>query len=297
MFFYLRMIFSTLTFIAPLVITFTLPAYADGCPPGTVQIGERRVVTPTVIIVRPICKRILNTHSKPSLESKLAQSICSNELKIAAYQKAIQQMNFKVDTASFEEFEAISKEQKEELQGKLLSAFIDQGLEAPKILLKPGNISNRQVKKLKSMFNINNEYLIDAINELARAKNRRMMSKAYDDVVDRINIMRESYSTAQDIKKNPDDATLRFLLGALRIAQGNSMLGEIVTAADVSENLAYLAYLTGQIDELSKLTDDKTRRLNQTIVKMKQAMSDLKTAKEKWQQSGKTSDPNCSQVE
>lgn len=294
MFPYLRSSFLALTALVLSVVTLALPAHSS-CPPGTVQVGEEREETSTQIIIHPVCQQL---PVAPVVDPALARSICSAKRRIAADQQAIRLMNFDADTESFEKFEWIAREQKAELTNKLLSAALDQGIDAasklPKKLMTL-NMDNvhKEIKKLESIGLNKNQRVIDAMYEIAQSIDERKKIKAYNRLLKEVKTAKEIYSTGTGIAKDPDNAGLRFLLGALQIAQRNPVLGLWVTAADVSENFAYFVYLTGQVGDLSKLTDDKMKALNKRIVQMKKDMTAFKTAKQKWQASGMTGEPDC----
>lgn len=294
MFPYLRSSFLALTALVLSVVTLALPAHSS-CPPGTVQVGEEREETPTQIIIHPVCQQL---PVAPVVDPALARSICSAKRRIAADQQAIRLMNFDADTESFEKFEWIAREQKAELTNKLLSAALDQGIDAasklPKKLMTLNmNNVHKEIKKLESIGLNKNQRVIDAMYEIAQSIDERKKIKAYNRLLKEVKTAKEIYSTGTGIAKDPDNAGLRFLLGALQIAQRNPVLGLWVTAADVSENFAYFVYLTGQVGDLSKLTDDKMKALNERIVQMKKDMTAFKTAKQKWQASGMTGEPDC----
>lgn len=286
-----RIGFPVLFAIVPLVVAFALPAYAAGCPPGTVKIGESREETATEFIIHPICKELL-------VNPALAQSVCSAKLKIAADQEAIRLMNFKADTESFDRFEAIAQEQKEDLTNKLLSTVLDHGIEVAGKLaneVKSLNLDNvhSKIEKLKFIKLNKNQRVIDAMYEIAQSIDKRKRAKAYSRFIKELKTAKTIYSTGTGMAKDEENASLRFLLGALKIAQRNPEFGLLVTTVDVGENLAYLAYLPGQIDDLSKLTDDRMEILNERIKQMKQDMNTFKTAKKNWQASGMSGEPNC----
>jgi hypothetical protein len=204
----------------------------------------------------------------------------------------------KADTESFDRFEEIAREQKKGITNKLLSAVLDQGIEAASKLaneVKSLNLNNvhKEIQKLKYIGLNGNQRVIDAIYEIAQSIDERKRAKAYYRFIQELKTAKKTYSTGTDIAKDPDNAGLRFLLGALKIAQHNPELGLWVTAVDVGENFAYLAYLSRQIGDLSKLSDDKIKILNERIVQMKQDMGAFKTAKKKWQVSGMSGEPDC----
>jgi hypothetical protein len=295
MFPYLRIGILALSAIVLLVVTFALPAHSSVCPPGTVQIGEEREETPTEIIIHPVCQQLPVV---PVVDPALARSICSAKRKIAADLEAIRLMNFEADTESFEKFEGIAREQKAEITKKLLFAVLDQGIDEARTTakkLQTLNIKNvrKEIKKLESFGLDKNQKVSDAMYKIAQSTDKRKKIKAYNLLLKEIKTAKAVYSTGTGMAKDSDNAGLRFLLGALQIAQSNPALGLLVTSADVSENFAYLYYLTGQIDDLSKLTDDRMKILNERITEMKQDMSAFKTAKKKWQAYGMSGEPAC----
>ena len=290
MFPYLRIGVAAVATSVALVLAFALPARADVCPPGTVQVGQEIEETPTEIIIHPVCKRI-------TADPALTQKVCTAKRKIAADQEAIRQMSFLAERESFERFEQVATAQRTELKGKLLSAFVDQGLQAgrmtaDKVLsLKLDNV-HKEVVKLKDL-GLHDQRFVDALYKMAQDTDLRRRVKSYRSFIDDIAAAKKVYGAGSGMVNDPDHAPLRFFLGALRIAQSNPELGLLVTTVDVVENLAYLAYLPGQIDGLSTLTDEKMGALNQMVGRMKQDMSAFKAARKKWQEAGGSGEPKC----
>lgn len=275
---------------AALLLVFALPAHADVCPPGTIQVGQEIEETPTEIILHPVCKRI-------TADPALTQKVCTAKRKIAADQEAIRQMSFLAEKESFERFEQVATAQRTELKGKLLSAFVDQSLQAgrmaaDKVLSLKLDTVHKEVVKLKNL-GLHDQRLVDALYKMAEDTDLRRRVKSYRSFIGDIAAAKKVYGAGSGMVNDPDHAPLRFFLGVLRIAQSNPNLGLLVTTVDVAENLAYLAYLPGQIDALSTLTDEKMNTLNQLIARMKQDMSAYKAEKEKWQKAGMSGEPVC----
>ncbi len=85
--------------------------------------------------------------------------------------------------------------------------------------------------------------------------------------------------------KDPDNAELHLMVGALKIMQGNPVLGLAITTAELSENLVYLGYMSGKVSELTKVSDDKLARLAALTKRLKSHVDDMSASKRAWQKS------------
>jgi hypothetical protein len=215
-----------------------------------------------------------------------AANYCAAKLKVGADERAIQQMNFGNETRSFEMFADVSAEQKAKFQKKVLDALLDQGLEVTKMAadsaksLNPYNV-NATIKRLRAE-GLNNDAIFAGLRKIAATKDKPAMAAAYKSFVDLVKNEKEGYDAGKDMAEDSQDANLRLLLGVLKVAQGDSEVGLVVTGADFGVSFAYLGYISGQVDDLTQVTDSKLLQLNSLIDRLKQDVSALNAAKQDW---------------
>lgn len=235
---------------------------------------------------------------KKKIDPQLIRSFCSAQMRVQADQEAIRALDFEAEITSFEMFEQVSQQQKAELINTLLSATLDQGLEASKMLPKKlmslniGNVHS-EIKRLEVIGLNKNQHVINALYEIAQSIDERKKIKAYYRFLEQVQTAKKVYSAGAGVVKDSDNAGLRFLLGALQIAQQNKVLDLWVTAAEVGENFAYYLYLSGQVDDLTTLTEQKMKRLHELTTRMKNDMAVFKAAKRKLQAAGMSGEPDC----
>lgn len=235
---------------------------------------------------------------KKKVDPELIRSFCSAKARVKADQEAIRALDFKAEIASFEMFEQVSQQQKAELINTLLSAALDQGLEASKKLpkkLMSLNIANvhSEIKRLEAIGLNKNQHVVNALYEIAQSLDERKKIKAYYRFLEQVQTAKKVYSAGAGVVKDPDNAGLRFLLGALQIAQQNKVLDLWVTAAEAGESFAYYLYLSGQVDDLTTLTEQKMKQLHELTTRMKSDMAVFKAAKRKLQSAGMSGEPHC----
>lgn len=232
---------------------------------------------------------------KPSSD---AVKFCATQLRVAADQRAIEQMNFGNDARSFEMFADVSATQKAKFQEKALDALLDQGLKATTIAaesassLNPYNV-NTTINKLRAK-GFNNDAIFAGLRKIAATKGKPAMAEAYKDFVDIVQKAKEGYDTGKEMAEESQNANLRLLLGVLKVAQGNPEAGLAVTAADFGESFFYLGYISAQVGDLTQVTDDKLVLLKGRIDRLKQDVSALNAAKQDWATtSQKPGEPDC----
>lgn len=235
---------------------------------------------------------------KKKVDPQLIRSFCSAKTRVKADQEAIRALDFKAEMASFEMFEQVSQQQKAELINTLLSAALDQGLEASKKLpkqLMSLNITNvhSEIKRLEAIGLNKNQHVVNALYEIAQSIDERKKIKAYYRFLEQVQTAKKVYSAGAGVVKDSDNAGLRFLLGTLQIAQQNKVLDLWVAAAEVGENFAYYLYLSGQVDDLTRLTEQKMKRLHELTTRMKNDMAVFKEAKRTLQAAGMSGEPHC----
>jgi hypothetical protein len=235
---------------------------------------------------------------KKKVDPQLIHSFCLAKMRVRADQEAIRALDFKAEIASFEMFEQVSQQQKTELINTLLSAALDQGLEVSKKLpkkLMALNINNvhSEIKRLEVLGLNKNQNVVNTLYELAQSIDERKKIKAYYRFLEQVQTAKKVYSAGAGVVKDPDNTGLRFLLGALQIAQQNKVLDLWVTAAEVGENFAYYLYLSGQVDDLTTLTEQKMKRLHELTTRMKNDMAAFKATQRKLQAAGMSGEPDC----
>ena len=141
---------------------------------------------------------------------------------------------------------------------------------------------------------LNNDAIFTGLRKLAATKDKPAMAEAYKDFVNLVQSAKEGYDTGKDMAKEPENATLRLLLGALKVAQGNPELGIAVTATDFGESFAYLGYMSVKAADLIQVTDDKLVLLKSRIERLKADVVSLKQAKQDWTTTNaERSRPDC----
>lgn len=229
----------------------------------------------------------------------LGSQFCQAKYAIVGDQGAIRALGFNIDAERFELFENVAKTQKADLERKLFDALLDQSLEATDMALKsakslnPWNVNNA-INMLKEK-GFGNTAVISALRRIAATKDKPAMYAAYKEFVETAKSAKEGWTTGSDMAEDPDNANLRLLLGALKVMQGNPELGAVVTTLEFGENIAYLCYLTGEVNDLAKASDQKMKRLSELSAKLNGDVKALTQSKRAWQASTgyKTATPVC----
>jgi hypothetical protein len=234
-----------------------------------------------------------------SQAQKLASHFCLTKQALAADQNAIRHLGFAGDTERFEMFAKVAQDQKAELKHKVFDALLDQGLEATGLALdtarslNPWNV-NKAADTLKAK-GFGDARVIAALRHIARQKGKPAIAAAYHDFSEAAKSAKEGWSTGSGMTKDPEYADLQLLVGALKIMQGNYELGLAVTTAELGESLAYLTYVSGQVSDLTRLSDDKLSRLTTLTERLRGHVNDMKKTKQDWQKSiGNAGEPTCS---
>jgi hypothetical protein len=260
------------------------------CKPGDLLVGEDAD--------NYYCRR--RAEYEGSRPQALGARVCAARRTLAADQNAIRALGFAVDTERFEMFADVAREQKSELEHKVLDALFEQAFEATgKVVesakpLNPWNVN--QAADILQAKGFGSPTVIAALRRVARQKDKPAMAAAYQEFAAAVKGAKEGWSTGSAMAKDPDNAQLRLLLGALKVVQGNPDLGLAVTTAELGESLAYLAYVNGQVSELTKLTDDKLARLAVLSKRVQGHFGDVRDARKSWRESMgiRTGEPTCS---
>lgn len=252
-------------------------AAAQGCQAGEILVAEDQK--------NWYC---LDAKSYESSQAqKLASQYCLTKKKVAADQDAIRNLGLAIDAERYEAFGKVAEEQQRELKRRLFEAMFDQGLDATgKVLdsaksLNPWNV-NKAAKVLEEK-GFGNPQLIAALRDVARVRGKPAMAEAYHHFAEMAKAAVKSYNTGQRIADDPNSSQLQLLVGALKTMQGNYELGLLVTGVEFGESMAYLLYLSGQVDDLSHQTDDKLSRLGPLGERLKSNVDELVRQKQAWQ--------------
>lgn len=224
---------------------------------------------------------------KNSAAEKTGAQYRKARLRVTAGQEAIRQLGFTTDSERFALYEGVAREQKEELQNKIFDALFDQALEGTTMLaqsaksLNPWNV-NKAIEMLKEK-GFKNEAVMKALRKIASVQGKPEMAAAYKEFTECVKAAKEGWNTGKNQAKEPEHAEAHLALGMLKVLQGNPELGLIVTAVEFSESIAYLYYLTGEVKELTKVTDEKLKTLATLSEKLKKDVAEMNAAKKAWQ--------------
>ena len=263
-----------------LLVVFCLQAVlraAEGCKAGEILVAEDQK--------NWYC---LETKSyKKSLGPKLATQYCGTKIKLAADQSAIRDLGFAVDVERNEMFGKVAEQQQAELKRRIFTAMFDQGLAGTgKLLdsaksLNPWNI-NKAAQLLEEK-GLGNAELIAALREVARVRGKPEMVEAYHHFAELAKTAVEGYSTGRGMAEETDTAKLQLLAGALKTMQGNYELGLVISGLEFGESIAYLSYVSGQVNDLAQETDDKLAKLAHLGQRLKSDVNDLARYRQSWQ--------------
>jgi hypothetical protein len=218
---------------------------------------------------------------------QLAGDYCKAKSLVAADQNAIRQLGFSAVSERFEMFQQVAEDQRAELKNKVIGALFDQGLDATDKLfeksksLNPWNVNNALSMLEKKHFG--NAQVMAALRRIAAARGKPEMAASYHEFAEAAKHAAESYRTAEGVAKEPGTAQLQLLLGALKTLQGNYEAGLVVTALEFGESMAYLGYVTGQVNSLAAETDEELMKLNDISARLRARVSRLSAAKLAWQ--------------
>lgn len=264
------------------------PARAQ-CKPGDLLVGEDDD--------NYYCRRRSEYQGTPA--DRAGTKFCGATLALAADQNAIRQLGFAGDVERFNMFAKVAEEQKKDLQRKVVMALVDQSLEAGSLAMKsakslnPWNVNNAVTTLTEKGFGY--PPIIAALRRIAAAKDKPAMAEAYEGFQKLAKSFVEGVNTGWDMGKEPESADLRFLLGALKIMQGNPEAGAIITGLEFGESMAYLYYVNSEVGDLSKATDDKLVRLTKLTERLKHRVDTIESARAQWRKAMgiRTGQPTC----
>ncbi len=283
---------------AALVLLGTGPSgRAADCPSGTIKVGEKTTqVSADTVMVQPLCRRLTSTTNDAAVRARA--DFCKAQDLIGKDRAGLQSLDLAADASQFELFEQVSKDQKEALQRKAVDALLDQGLQAADKgvdaakSLNPWNV-NTAIDELAEK-GFTDKRVIFALRRIAAAQGKPAKAAAYRAFVEVAKSAKEGWDTGRDIAAEPSTTQLRFLLGALKIAQDDPELGVAVTSAEFAESLAYLGYLSGEVRDQEQLTDQKLDELSQLVAQMKTHVAQSNNARSAWTlATGEPGAPSC----
>jgi hypothetical protein len=208
---------------------------------------------------------------------------CTAKLRVAADERAIQQLNLSNDVRSFEMYADVSAAQKAKLQKKVADALLSQAMAASTMAsmsaksLNPYNVNNT-IKQLRAN-GLDNDAIFAGLRKIAATKDKPAMAAAYKELVNDVRNAKQGYDTGKAVAEDEQNARLQLLLGVLKVAQGNPTLGLVITATGFGESLAYLGYVSAEVDDLTRVTEHKLLLLNDYVTRLKQDVHALKAAR------------------
>jgi hypothetical protein len=234
-----------------------------------------------------------------SAAQQKALTFCHAKQQVAADQAAIKTLGFATDAERFELYTGVATAQKTQFQHRILSALFDQGLNATQLAvdsassLNPVNV-NQAVETLeKNRFDY--ATVVSALKYLANQSGKPAKAAAYRAFTQKLKGAKEAWETQPEMSSDAKNANLRLTVGALKIMQGNPSLGLVITGFKFGENIAYLLYLTGRVDDLSTESDARLARLDELTDRLQDHVAAMTDAKTAWRQSTgyKSAAPTC----
>src|SRR5207302_256885 len=118
---------------------------------------------------------------------------------------------------------------------------------------------------------------------ISRVQGKPAMAASYHEFAELAKSTVEGYKAGRGMAQEPGTARLQLLLGALKAMQGNYELGLLVTGAEFAESMAYLAYVSGQMNTLASATDDSLTRLSSMSARLRMHVAGLIATRKAWQ--------------
>lgn len=226
---------------------------------------------------------------------------CTANQALAADKIAIHELGFGLDSERLEMFEHVAQDQKAQLRSALFDALLDRGLEAADIALakaaslNPWNV-NTAINMLEER-HFKTQVVVAALRRIAKQKGKPAMLAAYRDLIAIIKNARAGWQTGSAMASDPANADLQLAVAALEVLQGNAELGLAISATEVAESLVYLGYASGEVDALTKASDDKLMHLTALSDRLKKHVADMASARTAWRNTTNfaTATPVCKQ--
>jgi hypothetical protein len=237
-------------------------------------------------VQRYYCLAESRYHNSPAMH--LAEQYCKERKIVAADHNAISQLGFNLDAQRLEEYGAVAREQKDEMADKVVSALLDQSLDAAEAglgsakSLNPWNV-NQAVKMLEEK-GFAHPAIVAALRRVAQQRYKPEMFEAYKHFIDLAKAAREGWKTGEAAEKDPKNSNALLLLAALKTVQKNPEMGLIITGAEFTESMAYLYYLSGQIPDIAQSTDEKLARLPALSQRLHSHARELAETRRAWRE-------------
>lgn len=277
-------------------------AGSGGCPDGYYKTGETTEETADAIIVHPLCKRIRH----PAAEV-YAERFCKEKSYADADIRALKELDFKTDLAQFEQYEDLSREQRNVFIYKALMAEVDQAIEAGKMAAKaakplnPYSV-NAAIKKLKRQkwiktaeaHGLNTERIFSTVRQIANVKDKPARVAAYKNFIKEATAFRTGAETGYGMAKEPDTAGPQLVLGLLKLVEVSPEAALAITSADFLESAGWYYSLKTSINQQMDVTDEKLVQLGKLQKSLETHVPKLKAARAAWSKvAHKSGEPVC----
>jgi hypothetical protein len=263
-------------------------ARADGCPAGSVQVGEREEKTSDAIIVHPLCQKT----APPVSPAGAAAAFCTAKAQKDLDQLAIRSLGFGINAGRFDEWKGEATNLRNEFVLQAVDAlfdalFIDPAVDYAKSL-NPWDVNTR-AKALRAGLNkvgLEPGMVETAMRAVAFIKNKPAMAPAAKQAVsEAVNRLMEAIKKAKfDVetsKKGEGDdtpAAVGALIFAGKIALNNPWAGLTITGAEMAKTATMAYALNLNVDRLSQLNDVEMKQLVLYKTRLDRDLATLKLA-------------------
>lgn len=232
---------------------------------------------------------------------RYATQFCRAKLNVTADQNAISALGLALEAERFQMIEGVAKEQLNAIRKKLFEKLLDTGLDTTGLMLEqakslnPWNVNTLAAVKLLKNNRFSNATIVAALRRIAEVNDKPAKVAAYKEFIQDVKNLKAGWKTAEKMEKDPENKELTLLLGALKVMQGNKKLGLLITTVEFGEHMAYLYYLSGEVEELTKTTDEKLSRLAALSERLKGHVKELNASREAWRKATgfSTASPIC----
>jgi hypothetical protein len=221
-----------------------------------------------------------------SAAEKDAKEYNRAHLRVVGLQNALKQFGFAVDNDRYALYAETAKDQIDDVKRKLVSSLIDGAIDgsvlsADKLKsLNPWNV-NTAIHDLEK-YGADFDPLVKALRKVARTAGKPEAAAAYREFAEVAKDAKEGWMSADAADRDPANQKLIFLLGALKVLQSSPEASWGVSAGEMVENLAYLGYLTNQVDALGAVTDDKLVQLGSLSKRLQTEVQAMNVIRDRW---------------
>jgi hypothetical protein len=273
-------------------------ARPDGCPLGSVQVGEREEKTPDAIIVHPLCQKI----AQPASPAATA-AFCTAKAQKDLDQAAIRSLGFGSNAGRFDEWKGEATNLRNEFELQAVDAlfdalFLDPAVDFTKSL-NPWDVNTRSKALRAALHKVGLEpgAVETAMRTLAFVKNKPAMApfakQAVSEAVARVMEAIKKAKVDVETKKGDSDdtpAAVGALIFAGKIAVKNPWAGLTVTGAEMAKTASMAYALNLNVDRLSQLNDVEMKQLVLYKSRLDRDLAILNLAS---QQLASVTDPVC----